>query len=78
MPTFLHSRFQTAALRKAQAHAVAKALDESTGSQHLDDGKKATMKLPGDVFALRGIPCVGVHGGIGGAIRGTRPGDGLE
>lgn len=29
--------------------------------------------LPGDPFLLRGIPLVGVHGGLGGAIAGTRP-----
>ena len=29
----------------------------------------------GDAAQLRGIPAVGVKGGWGGAIRGTRPGD---
>lgn len=29
--------------------------------------------LPGDPWKLRGIPVVGVHGGIGGAIPGTKP-----
>jgi hypothetical protein len=29
----------------------------------------------GDAAQLRGIPAVGVKGGHGGAIRGTRPGD---
>lgn len=33
-------------------------------------------RLPGDPFALRGIPVVG-RGGVGGAIRGTRPGGNL-
>lgn len=32
----------------------------------------------GDPAELRGIPAVGVRGGFGGAIRGTRPGDGLD
>lgn len=30
-------------------------------------------KLPGDPWALRGIPAVGVRGGVGGAIPGTLP-----
>jgi hypothetical protein len=30
-------------------------------------------QLPGDPWRLRGIPVVGVHGGIGGAMLGTRP-----
>lgn len=36
-----------------------------------------TATIPGDGYRLRGIPVVGVHGGIGGAIVGTRPGSGL-
>jgi hypothetical protein len=31
----------------------------------------------GDPVALRGVPVVGGRGGYGGAIRGTRPSDGL-
>lgn len=31
----------------------------------------------GDEQKLRGIPAVGVRGGLGGAVRGSRPGDGL-
>jgi hypothetical protein len=34
--------------------------------------------LPGDPWRLRGIPIVGVHGGIGGAINGSRPGTRLD
>lgn len=34
--------------------------------------------LVGDEAQLRGIPVVGVKGGHGGAIRGSRPGDGLD
>ena len=37
----------------------------------LPDGRRAS----GDELALRGIPVVGVIGGKGGAITGTRPGD---
>lgn len=35
------------------------------------------VTLIGDEGQLRGIPVVGVKGGYGGAIRGSRPGDGL-
>lgn len=37
-----------------------------------------TTSLPGDTDALRGIPVVGVHGGRGGAIPGTRPTDAIR
>lgn len=30
--------------------------------------------IPGDVHALRGIPLMGLKGGLGGAILGTKPG----
>lgn len=33
----------------------------------------SAVKLPGDPWALRGIPAVGVRGGVGGAIPGTLP-----
>lgn len=61
--------------------------------QHVDQARKLARilletgeRLPvsadarraaGDPHALRGIPAVGIKGGIGGAIAGTRPGDGL-
>jgi hypothetical protein len=35
------------------------------------------MNTPGDARQLRGIPVVGVSGGMGGAMAGTRPGDNL-
>jgi len=41
------------------------------------DRTPAVGAAPGDPWLLRGIPVVGVHGGVGGAQRGTRPGDGL-
>lgn len=37
-----------------------------------------TTSLPGDTAALRGIPVVGVRGGRGGAIPGTRPTDAVR
>jgi hypothetical protein len=35
---------------------------------------KPIASEPGDAHKLRGIPAVGVRGGLGGAIAGTRPG----
>jgi hypothetical protein len=37
----------------------------------------SSAKAGGDPTALRGLPTVGVRGGFGGAIRGTKPGAGL-
>ncbi|HEX6944952.1 MAG TPA: hypothetical protein VIR59_13410 [Gaiellaceae bacterium] len=37
-----------------------------------------TSQLPLDPWRLRGVPVVGRRGAIGGAIRGTRPGDSLR
>jgi hypothetical protein len=39
--------------------------------------RPVTSQLPLDPWRLRGVPCVGGRGAIGGAIRGTRPGDRL-
>jgi hypothetical protein len=39
----------------------------------VDPHPNARMKLPGDPAALRGLPAVGVRGGYGGAMKGTRP-----
>jgi hypothetical protein len=33
---------------------------------------------PADAIMLRGLPAISPRGGVGGAIRGTRPGDGLH
>ncbi len=44
------------------------AIDVNADVQPLID-----MRLAGDPFLLRGIPTVGVRGGLGGAIRGTSP-----
>lgn len=38
----------------------------------------STASAPGDNRRLRGVPVVGVKGGMGGAIAGTRPGDSLK
>lgn len=36
------------------------------------------LTKPGDPRVLRGIPVVGVKGGLGGAMKDSRPGDGLQ
>lgn len=38
----------------------------------------ADPRLAGDSWRLRGIPVVGVKGGVGGASPGTRPGSNLR
>jgi hypothetical protein len=40
--------------------------------------RPVTSQLPLDPWRLRGVPVVARRGAIGGAIRGSRPGDGLE
>ena len=40
--------------------------------------RPSTSSLPLDPWRMRGLPVVGGRGAIGGAIRGTRPGDGLD
>lgn len=42
---------------------------------HANDPRGA---LPWDPARLRGLPAIGVRGGLGGAIPGTRPGVGLH
>jgi hypothetical protein len=56
-----------------QAHvdkAIRDAIDTTHQQQQLAE---ANMRLPGDPWALRGIPAVGGRGSVGGAISGTRP-----
>lgn len=66
--------------------AYAKAWNERQDRKHqldriqadsIDTTPTHTVKVYGlgDAAQLRGIPAVGVKGGWGGAIRGTRPGD---
>jgi hypothetical protein len=40
--------------------------------------RPVTSQPPLDPWRLRGVPVVGRRGTIGGAIRGSRPGDGLD
>lgn len=70
MATFpLILRHAQEAVRAARAQARI-ALDVGTVDPHPND---ARMALPGDPWRLRGIPVIGVHGGAGGEIRGSRP-----
>jgi hypothetical protein len=69
--TPLHSSCRRAELDREHAAIVARALRENPG-RTLDDAKPTKAKLPGDPWALRGIPAVG-RGWVGGAIAGTRP-----
>lgn len=61
LPRFYQERKDIAALKRIKAEADAQ------------PEQLATMRLPGDAFKLRGIPVVGVYGGVGGHIPGTRP-----
>ncbi len=44
----------------------------------ITDEPEAPAHAPGDARALRGIPVVGVRGGAGGAVSGSRPTDALK
>jgi len=68
--TPLASRHRRAELEREHAAIVARALRDNPG-RHLDEAK-ARAKLPGDPWALRGIPAVG-RNGKGGHVRGSLP-----
>ena len=68
--TPLASRHRRAELDREHAAIVAQALRDHPDRSHEDAKPKA--KLPGDPWALRGIPAL-ARGGVGGAIAGTRP-----
>jgi hypothetical protein len=61
LPRFYQARMDIQALKQLKAE--------------VDDQPEAlvTMRLPGDPNKLRGIPVIGVFGGAGGHIPGTRP-----
>ena len=42
-----------------------------------DERETSTAKAGGDPAALRGLPAIGVRGGFGGAVRGSKPGSNL-
>lgn len=54
-----------------QSERIAREVGMTTG-----EVENIRSKLPGDPISMRGIPLVGRD--IGGAIRNTRPGDGLK
>lgn len=70
---YLMASFRRADARAAIERHVA---DVLTANPHLS----SPMFYPStdDRAALRGIPVVGVRGGYGGAVRGTRPGGGMR
>lgn len=61
-------------LAQEQAALVARALLESAPAERARG--PVGRHTPGDARQLRGIPVVGVVGGVGGAISGTKPGMG--
>ena len=65
----LASSYRRAELHAQHEHAVARAVLDSV---HAAPPSKHTW-TPGDARLLRGIPVVGVHGGLGGAITGSKP-----
>lgn len=67
-------RFRRAVRDAAAAKAVAPVLLEL--GETLPATAVGAHAVPGDPFALRGLPVVGVRGGVGGAIADTRPGMG--
>lgn len=62
---------------EAEAHAAADRAIVEAGGELPDHPNDSRHALPGDPWKLRGIPVVGVHGGVGGAIPGSKPGHGL-
>jgi len=46
-------------------------------NMNVPDLRADPFAAPNDPFRLRGIPAIGGRGSVGGAIRGSRPGDGL-
>lgn len=61
MPRFYQARVDIGALKQIRAEV------DAQPEQFVE------MRLPGDPNKLRGIPVVGVYGGAGGHIPGTRP-----
>jgi hypothetical protein len=68
----LLARLQRAELERQSQAAVRKALAESDPGE-----RKGAPTAGGDAERLRGIPVVGARG-VGGAIRGSKPGANLR
>ena len=60
-------------LAQAQARQVGKLALDTDSSLPAETTRPKAYGKPGDPAALRGIPVVGVIGGLGGDIRRTRP-----
>jgi hypothetical protein len=70
-----HLRGQAAyELAQAQARQVGRIAMETNSSLPAETTRPKAYGKPGDPAALRGVPVVGVVGGLGGHIRGTNPG----
>lgn len=70
----LASRFRKRAMETEMLRKVA-AIVLEVGAEA---PRANSTALPGDQRRLRGIPVLGGRGSLGGAIAGTRPGDGLD
>ena len=58
-------------LEQQQREQLRRALED----QDIDPEEIEGCRAQGDPSTLRGIPVVGVRGGFGGAVKGTRPGE---
>jgi hypothetical protein len=73
----LHRLVVLARLEQQQARLLARIATEEQWD--VEAKREEWFGSPvGDEAKLRGLPCVGVRGGFGGAIKGTRPGDNLR
>lgn len=69
-----HNAALNAARDLEHQHRVDKAIRDAIDTTHQQQQlAEANMRLPGDPWALRGIPAVGGRGSVGGAISGSRP-----
>lgn len=69
----LNERIKRVALRAEAAREVMRGVDRALVESEPAARQVIGRHTPGDAELLRGIPVVGVRGGKGGAITGTRP-----
>jgi hypothetical protein len=60
-------------IRHIAEYAMSEKIQTKLRAQLYTDPPTTTARAAGDPWALRGIPVVGVKGGVGGAIPGTKP-----
>jgi hypothetical protein len=60
-------------IRHIAEYAMSEKIQTKLRAQLYTDTPTTTARAAGDPWALRGIPVVGVKGGVGGAIPGTKP-----